>query len=174
MINEYGEIRLQQLTLSKSLEHLKEPLHNMLQSLEDHGHRLPSLLYINNIKAELSFFERAVPSLQRGVHHVPSPSISGLPAAATLDGYQTHFVPSDEVNEACSKIVNWLNRLRDDAGDQNLNIVCGFDIEWPPPEGRGQSPGKVALIQFAFEKTTYVVQVSLRSVSSFSVGTDAC
>lgn len=164
MINEFGEIRLQQFTLSKSLEHLRHPLHLMLQSLEKNGHRQPGLMFIDNIKAEANFFENTIPSLKRNVHHIAPPSIDGLTAAQVPAGYEISFVPRDEIEQACEIIKRRLDRQRaqDDCPGE---IPCGFDVEWPPAKERGGKPGAVATIQMAFEFGCFVFQVRLRILS---------
>lgn len=160
MINEHGEIRAQVLALSKRLEHLQQPLQLMQASLAANGHSPPAMMFIDNIKAEASFFEAAIPSLGRNVRHIPPPSVDGLPAAALPEGYQCHYIRNrEEIEQACNAILRRMER--EQAVSQKKELwACGFDTEHSCSMDRGVARGQTALIQLAFETEVFVFQVS--------------
>ncbi|KAL8293201.1 hypothetical protein RQP46_000895 [Phenoliferia psychrophenolica] len=159
ILNEYGEIRLQLLTLSKSLEHLREPLARLQATLVARGHEEIQFLTIDNITGELAFFESAIPSLRSDVVHTAPPNLSGLPTAALPSSHTVHdLVDADEIEKGCKALLATKPKL------------LGFDTEhstfWNEHGGRVGRGGeaftgreKTALIQISSETETFLLRV---------------
>lgn len=164
-MNEFNEIRMQVLTLSKSLDHLRDPLLLLQQSLANRGHRPVGLLFIDNVEAEASFFERTIPSLRRDVRHIPPPTVDGLPQAKLPEGYNCIYIDHfEEIERACKNIrIAW--ERRDAKNGADADLLCGFDTEHTVHMVQGGSRSPTDVIQFAFESEGFIFQVCTERAS---------
>ncbi|KAL8279790.1 hypothetical protein RQP46_007885 [Phenoliferia psychrophenolica] len=152
IVNQFGEIRAQYLTLSKSLEHIRPGLEMLQASLRARGHPAVELLWIDDITHEARFFESEIPSLTKHVEHIPPPNTSGLPLATLPPSFLTIIENSFERIEQRSKELRLLLK-KDDAS------AVGFDMEWSPGEDGG-APGRTALLQLSTLSRCFLFQLS--------------
>lgn len=165
LLNERGEIRLQVLCPSKSLEHIREPINKMLASLKAHGLSLPQILWIDNIPGEAKFFRSLIPSLSEGVVPIPEQNLSGLPVA-TLPPPTSYpvdyFTTSTDIEDACRDLL----RLHPLGAD----VYIGFDMEWVDlvynhlGDADDRHLSRMALVQIATAARGYLFQVCQHTV----------
>ncbi|ORY92433.1 hypothetical protein BCR35DRAFT_327561 [Leucosporidium creatinivorum] len=160
MLNEYGEVRIQILALSKSLAMIRPALQAFQHSLRMHGHPQPELLFTDNPPGEASFFRSAIPSLNLGVELVPPPNVSGLEHAQLPVLYKTYYLRyASEIEEACRGILARAEYLERKGEEFEL----GFDLEYTPGvfrEEEGGERGRTALGQLAFETDGFLFRLS--------------
>lgn len=159
--NEFNEIRLQVLTLSKSLEHLKPALLAMQASLAKHG--LPNTQYItvDNPLGEGPALKSCLKSLEDEVIPLPPMNLSGMPEARLPDQYSVKIFDTVEtIEQAAESLLFALEQVAPELK------MLGFDTEWPTEMQNfrlGLDPPtqhfKPALIQLASEDTAYLFRV---------------
>lgn len=164
-LNEYGEIRLQVLALSKALAMLRPSLVEFQKSLRSHGFPQVEMLFIDNILNEASFFRSAIPSLNNSVMPVPLPNESGLPRAELPtrhdpnDPYIFEYVSTAaDIEQICGGLLGAAAaKLR-----KGEEFELGFDLEWTSADQTGEEGGvgDVATIQLSLEREGWLLQVS--------------
>lgn len=127
----------------------------MRESLEMYGHPQPELFYTDNM-ADKSFLESSFPSLQRDV--VPIEKYGNLEPFVLPSDIQICVHREEQaVNAALATIIDKVP-ISEDPPD----LIVGYDSEWNlaiTGDGRHER-GEIAIIQIAFERRVYIIQVS--------------
>ena len=129
----------------------------MRESLELYGHRQPELFYTDNM-ADKSFLESSFNSLREAV--VPVEKYGNLEPFVLPSDVQIFVRTGDSaINAALSTIIDQVPT--DDSSDSDL--VVGYDSEWNVTlsDTGQQKRGEIAIVQIAFEKRVYILQVSV-------------
>ena len=153
--NERGEIRACNLVATKAHSQFEMALTAMRESLEMYGHLQPELFYTDNM-ADKSFLESSFPSLRRGV--IPVEKYGDLEPFVLPHDIQISVRREEQaINSALATIVNRVP-VSEDAPD----LIVGYDSEWNlaiTSDGKHER-GEIAIIQIAFERRVYILQVS--------------
>lgn len=151
--NEKGEIRICNFVATKSHSQFEDALARMRTSLNLYGHRQPLLFFTDNM-ADKHLLETSFPSLRNDV--VP------LEKYANYDPLE---IPADVqvfTKDSTHSIDLAVSTILNDVPDDHGEIIVGFDMEWNvelSPQGFVRSSGKAAIIQIAYKKRIYVLQV---------------
>ncbi len=126
----------------------------MAESLDLYGHNQPQLFYTDNM-ADKSFLESSFPSLRNGV--IPIEKYGDLePFVLPSDVHILIRRDKPAINAALSTLIEHIP-----AEESDPELVIGYDCEWNctlSDNGR-QERGEIAIIQIAFEKRVYILQV---------------
>jgi len=130
----------------------------MRKSLELYGLWPPSLFYTDNVMADKGFLEETYPSLRKDV--VPIKKYSNLEPLTVPPDVQVFLKNTrPSINDDLSTIL-------DDLPSTNLEnappLVVGFDSEWNIevlPNGNVHHRGKTAVVQIAYQRRIYILQV---------------
>ncbi|KIK69404.1 hypothetical protein GYMLUDRAFT_237207 [Collybiopsis luxurians FD-317 M1] len=153
IVNELEQIRYQFFVPTKSQSHLREGLEAIAKSLKDHGLAEPVIGYTDVPAVDMAIFTECFPSLKKNVVPVQLDEYGDLPRLSLPDGVTPLLISSDQIEQACYVIQDALR------GD-TTEIHIGFDMEWDFTAGSGGTgPHKTALIQIAYGKTVYLLQV---------------
>ncbi|XP_006463078.1 hypothetical protein AGABI2DRAFT_119897 [Agaricus bisporus var. bisporus H97] len=152
--NSLSEIRICNFVATKSHSQFIDALSRMQESLTLYGHKQPTIFYTDNMN-DKQLLESTFPSLQNDV--VPIENYAHLPAFEIPDDVQV-FVKNgvQSINDAISTILS-------DVPEDGSELVVGFDSEWNvdvTPQGFVRSSGQTAVVQIAFKKRVYVLQIS--------------
>ncbi|KAF8801127.1 hypothetical protein BYT27DRAFT_7227031 [Phlegmacium glaucopus] len=153
--NEKGEIQACNLVATKAHSQFEEALKGMHESLELYGHRQPELFYTDNM-ADKSFLESSFNSLRENV--VPVEKYGSLEPFILPADVQIFVRTGDAaINTALSTIIDQVP-----TDDDGSDLVVGFDSEWNVIlSDTGQHEcGKIAIVQIAYEKQVYILQIS--------------
>lgn len=154
MTNEKGEIRVFVLVPTKAHSQFELAFTQVRESLNLYGHSQPRLIYTDNM-ADKHFLEKCFPSLLEGL--VPVEKYSSLPLLEIPDDVDVLVRKTTlSINDAIRTILDSLPTTG--AGQ----IVVGFDSEWNvdvSAQGHVRGRGDTAVIQIAFERRVYVLQV---------------
>lgn len=152
MTNQYGEIRLLDLVMSKSHSQYEAALHDISQSLTQYGHKQPKVIWTDNVRGDKGVLERAFVSLLEGVD--PIVKYSEL-EELTLPSTWSPIVHNtfEAIERAMSAI---LGELSDEGGKEK--IAVGFDMEWAVDLASGWQ-GPTALVQVAYGNIVNLLQV---------------
>ena len=126
----------------------------MRESLTMYGHSQPTLFYTDNM-SDKSLLETAFPSLRQNVTAVEK--YSNLDSFILTDDVQVDVRDNESaINAALSTITD---DLPTEASDPDL--VIGFDAEWNVgvSDTGGFTRGEIAIVQIAYEKRVYILQV---------------
>ncbi|KAF6758767.1 hypothetical protein DFP72DRAFT_1167168 [Ephemerocybe angulata] len=154
--NEFSEIRACHLVTTKGHSQTRIALKGIKDSLTLYGLDQPQVFYTDNM-ADKGLFEEIFPSLTEDV--IPVEKYAHLEELDIPDG-MTIQPPKKEasaINGAIEVIMDGL------ANDGLGEVVVGFDCEWNvevTANGRVQHSGKVAIIQLAYEKQIYTLQIT--------------
>lgn len=156
MTNEYGEIRLHDLVMSKAQNQYEHALHKVSASLRQFGHEQPKVIWTDNVRGDKSCLERAFVSLLEGVE--PIIKYSELEELALPPDWEPIVCDTFEgVDRAMNAIIGELSAMPDDGGKKE--IVVGFDMEWAVDLGSGWQ-GPTALVQVAYGNVVNLLRVS--------------
>jgi hypothetical protein len=153
MNNHLQQTRQMLLAPTKHLHHIEAPVRGIIKSLHEHGHAPISLLWTDNVKADIKFAERVIPTLRGDVNHQVEDggrrySPFTLPANLQISIASTVNL----IDNACTSI------LADLGLEGDTKIVVGFSIEWDWQASKaGHFPA--ALMQIAFEDHVHLLQV---------------
>jgi len=128
----------------------------MHESLNLYGHRQPELFYADNM-ADKSFLESSFDSLRENV--VPVEKHGNLePFILPVDVQILVRTGDAAINAALSTIIDHVP-----TNDDGSDLVVGFDSEWNVTiSDTGQHErGEIAIVQIAYEKRVYILQVSV-------------
>lgn len=124
---EYGEMRLQALLFSKSLEDIELATTRFWTSLDEHGYLKPELMSVDNPAGESDFWIQWIPSLRADVQPPPPNNHSNLPTATLPANLPRQYLRNEEdINEAFVHVLS----------NSNISTI-GFDCEW---SSEGPSP----------------------------------
>jgi len=128
-------------------------------SLTKYGNGGPRVAYTDDVASDKPLLERTFPSLTQNISATPSSSLY-----AQLESYSPPIGTSivtidsaDVLTPVCNFIIN--------AVKEEKQIYIGFDAEWNVEvEQRGgyqhrEASSTVAVVQVAYEKKIYVIQV---------------
>lgn len=147
VINEYNEVRQMTLTPTKAHNQFIPALAKIPESLRLYGHGDVEVIFTDNVRADRHELEHAFPSLSENV--VPVPESSTLPALTIPDKWSIHLLSSS------FQISQRMNAILDSSSS---DVILGMDMEWSVDRSTGMQ-GKVAVIQIAFDKSVYILQV---------------
>ncbi|KAJ7213263.1 hypothetical protein C8J57DRAFT_1602153 [Mycena rebaudengoi] len=153
MNNHLQQTRQMLLAPTKHLHHIEAPVRGIIKSLHEHGHAPISLLWTDNVKADIKFAERVIPTLRGDVNHQVADggrrySPFTLPANLQISIASTVNL----IDNACTSI------LADLGLEGDTKIVVGFSIEWDWQASKaGHFPA--ALMQIAFEDHVHLLQI---------------
>jgi len=148
-LNEYSEIRGMTFTPSKAHDGWAPVLQAILPSLRDYGHSEPKVVFTDNIRADKDRLLSIFPSLSAGV--TPIEPVGALESLALPSDWEiVHLTNTHQVNLRFNLIMN-------QHSDENP-IIVAFGMQWPVNTGTGVS-GRVALLEFAYQKVVYLIQV---------------
>lgn len=128
----------------------------MRQSLELYGHSQPQLFYTDNM-ADKAFLEKCFPSLREDL--VPVEKHSDLEPLSIPDDFQISVKKSATAIDDAMRTI--LEQLPDDESSESL--VIGIDAEWNVEQserGYVTGRGQTAVLQIAYKKQIYIMQVS--------------
>lgn len=151
--NEKGEIRICNFVATKSHSQFEDALARMRTSLNLYGHQQPSLFYTDNMADKL-FLENSFPSLRSGV--------TSLQKYAHLDPFELPDGVSIFLVDTVQSVNNTMSTILNDVPENEGEIAVGFDMEWNvelTPHGLVRSSRKAAILQIAYEKRVYILQV---------------
>ncbi|KXN85183.1 hypothetical protein AN958_11606 [Leucoagaricus sp. SymC.cos] len=126
----------------------------MRDSLHRYGHQQPLLFYTDNMN-DKQLLESVFPSLRNNV--VPLEKHAHLTPFELPEDVQV-FV-KDTTHSIDDAALTILNDVPTDGGE----IVVGFDTEWNvelTPQGFVRTSGKTAILQIAYKKRVYILQIS--------------
>ena len=170
MTNERGEIRVFILVPTKAHSQFELALTDVQKSLELYGHSQPQLIYTDNM-ADKHFLEKCFPSLLEDL--VPVEKYSSLPLLEIPDDVIVHVrKTAAAIDDAMRTILDSL--LKDGAVEP---LAVGFDSEWNvdvSSRGHVQGRGETAIIQIAYERRVYILQVDIYIPSSLAMLTNFC
>ncbi|KAJ7099007.1 ribonuclease H-like domain-containing protein [Mycena epipterygia] len=156
MTNEKGEIRVFILVPKKAHSQIEPALTQVRESLHLYGHSQPKLIYTDNM-SDKPFLEKCYNSLLEDL--VPVDKYSSLPLLQIPDDVDIlvrKTAPS--IDDAIRTILDSL------MPDGTLEpIAIGFNSEWNvdvSSHGYVQGRGETAVIQIAYERRVYVLQVA--------------
>jgi hypothetical protein len=152
--NEYGEIRLQQLVQSSSMEELTLSFENCFANLKANNMALPEIVYDDKCCEHGNFLKRVWPSLAVRPGEGMEFEMLEVPTVVYM---KTNF----DVMMHLTPIMTQIQNLQGTA--MKLNV--GLDCEWNIRMQKGQNPklGKVGTIQMAFssiQENVYVFQTN--------------
>jgi hypothetical protein len=148
-VNEYGEVRAMTLTSSKAHKFLMPVLAKIPDSLARFGHPLTEVVFTDNVRADKHDLEKIFPWLQKDI--VPVPVHSALKLLTFPPGWSMIPLSSaDQVNMRMNIIMSHYTKDRP--------VVVCFDLKFPVDAATGVR-GLVAMIQVAYQKTVYLIQV---------------
>lgn len=127
----------------------------MCESLDLYGHRQPELFYTDNM-ADKSFLESSFNSLREAV--VPIEKYGNLEPFILPSDVQIFVRTGDSaINAALSTILDQVPT------DDSSDLIVGYDSEWnfTLSDNGQQERGEIAIVQIAYEKRVYILQVSL-------------
>lgn len=127
----------------------------MCESLDLYGHRQPELFYTDNM-ADKSFLESSFNSLREAV--VPVEKYGNLEPFILPSDVQIFVRTGDSaINAALSTILDQVPT------DDSSDLIVGYDSEWnfTLSDNGQQEHGEIAIVQIAYEKRVYILQVSL-------------
>lgn len=127
----------------------------MRESLDLYGHRQPELFYTDNM-ADKSFLESSFNSLREAV--VPVEKYGNLEPFILPSDVQIFARTGDSaINAALSTILDQVPT------DDSSDLIVGYDSEWnfTLSDNGQQERGEIAIVQIAYEKRVYILQVSL-------------
>lgn len=128
----------------------------MRESLATYGHNQPTLFYTDNM-SDKAFLESSFPSLRENL--VPVERYSSLEPFVLPDDIQIH------VKDEAAAINAVLSTILDDVPleESEPDLVIGFDAEWNVSisDYGSFTRGKVAVVQIAYERHIYILQVCL-------------
>ena len=159
--NEFGEIRVLAFVATKSHSAFESALVKMQESLDLYGHSQPRVAFTDNPLADKPMLEAIFNSLKRGV--VPVEKYPGLKPFTIPENdvvITVHNTPTS-INGACDQITDDL-----DPSDENARLITGLDAEWNVNMTSGGGPEPTAVVQIAYKKRIYILQVC--SYLSFS------
>jgi len=138
---------------------LRDPLHL-------YGLSQPKIIYTDNV-SDRPFLEQTFPSLLENV--TPVEKYSEL-NAFDIPGDVTVFVKAtaSSINHAIGTI---LDDVPDSETNADANVVVGFDSEWNVEmagDGRVVHRGHTAVVQIAYQKRVYILQVSLITTTALT------
>jgi len=126
----------------------------MHESLTMYGHSQPKIFYTDNM-SDKSLLETAFPSLRKDI--VPVKKYSNLDPFTLAEDVRVDVRDNESaINAALSTIIN---DLPTEASAPDL--VIGFDAEWNVgvSDSGAFTRGEIAVIQIAYEKRVYIIQV---------------
>jgi len=124
----------------------------MRESLTMYGHSQPTLFYTDNM-SDKALLESAFPSLREGV--TPVEKYSNLDPFTLTDVQVVVRDNEPAINAALSTIIN---DIPTEASDPDL--IIGFDTEWNVAStASGFTRGEIAVVQIAYDKRVYILQV---------------
>jgi hypothetical protein len=148
-VNEYSEVHAMTLTSSKAHKFFMPVLAKIPKSLARFGHPLTEVVFMDNVHADEHDLEKIFPWLRKDI--VPVPMHSVLELLTFPPGWSMIFLSStDQVNMHMNIIMNHYTK------DQPV-VVC-FDLKFPVDAATGVC-GLVAMIQIAYQKMVYLIQV---------------
>lgn len=155
MTNGKGEIRVFILVPTKAHSQFELAFTQVRESLQLYGHSQPQLIYTDNM-ADKHFLEKCFPSLLEDL--VPVEKYSSLPILEIPDDVVVH------VRKSISSIDDAMRTILDSLSTDGApgTVVIGFDSEWNvdvSSHGHVQGRGETAIIQIAYERRVYVLQV---------------
>ncbi|KAG8940258.1 hypothetical protein FRC03_005638 [Tulasnella sp. 419] len=124
----------------------------MSTSLRLYGHSQPQVIYTDNV-SDKSFLESSFPSLLLGV--TPVDPYNNLPLFSIPQ--DVHIVECKISLEIQNAVLSLVHALAQSPKEQ---IAVGFDCEWNVSLRKGESPGKTAIIQLAFNDVINICYVS--------------
>jgi hypothetical protein len=127
----------------------------MRESLEMYGHRQPELFYIDTM-ADKSFLESSFNSLREAV--VPVEKYGNLEPFVLPSDVQIFVRTGDSaINTALSTIIDQVPT------DDSSDLVVGYDSEWNVTlsDTGQQEHGEIAIVQIAYKKRVYILQLSV-------------
>jgi hypothetical protein len=134
----------------------------MRESLELYGHQQPEIFYTDNM-ADKSFLESSFNSLRENV--VPVEKYGNLNPFILPAEVQIFVRTGDAaINAALSTIIDHVP-----TDDNSPDLVVGFDAEWNVTisETGQHERGEIAIVQIAYEKRVYILQVGPLVVRTF-------
>jgi hypothetical protein len=160
--NEKGEIHACNLVPTKAHSQYELALSRIQHSLQLFGHKQPELIYTDNM-ADKAFLESTFPSLRCNV--IPVEAYGHLePFVLPADIDICVRCEEQAINAAMATI---LNHVSEELADPD--VIVGFDCEWNiaiSRDGRHER-GDIAIVQIAFEKRVYILQVSTPTAHFF-------
>lgn len=156
--NEYGEIRLQNLVQSSSLDHVMQPIAEMQQTRDAFGQGPIKLLNVDNCCQIRAKLEKMIPSLLQGL---AEKTVLPLPPDDQIrllhNGTQESTAT---LNAFLSNVWNYVQST-DNASKVPLSVDCEWDVEGDVTHKNVRKVGKVSLIQLAIHKNEPMVMQGL-------------
>lgn len=137
----------------KSHLQFEDALARMWASLNWYGHCQPLLFYTDNMSNKL-LLEKSPPLLRHNVK--PMEKYASLEQLELPD--DVHVFTKDTVHS----INDAISTILDDVPANSGEIVVGFDAEWNielTPQGFVHNTGNTAILQVAYQKCVYILQV---------------
>jgi hypothetical protein len=150
-VNEIGECRAMTLTSTKAHDQFMPVLGHIPKSLAMFGHCPTQVVFTDNVLADKRELERIFPELLKDV--VPVPEYSTMEPLHLPDDWT--IVPL-----TCTHQVNMRMNIIMNHHSETKPVITAFDLQFPVDDTTGIR-GPVALIQMAYEKTVYLIQVVL-------------
>lgn len=137
------------LTSTKAHDQFMPVLYRIPQSLTMFGHCLTEVVFTDNVKADKHELQKIFPQLLKDV--VPVPEYSVMEPLDLPDDWSViQLTSTHQVNMRMNIIMNHHTEAKP--------IIAAFDVQFPV-DGATGIRGLVAVIQIAYEKTVYLIQV---------------
>ncbi|KAG1732182.1 uncharacterized protein EDB91DRAFT_1251822 [Suillus paluster] len=147
-LNEYSEICGMTFTPSKAHDGWAPVLQAILPSLRDYGHPEPKVVFTDNIRADRDKLLSIFPSLSISV--TPVEPIAALTALVLPSDWEiVHLTNTHQINLRFNLIMN--------QHTEASPVATAFGMQWPVDTRTGVF-GRVALLEFAYQKVVYLIQ----------------
>jgi hypothetical protein len=153
LTNHLSQLRVCALVATKAHSQFEIGLSGMVKSLALYGHPQPKVVYTDN-PSDQKFLEASIPSLLEDV--VPIRKYSHLDTLTIPKDVSVILCPTTESVERAILTIMDSEEL-----DINGTLTVGFDSEWNVDLSQGgAAPCRTAILQIAYEKFVYILQVS--------------
>ena len=150
-VNEISECRAMTLMSTKAHDQFMPVLGRIPKSLAMFRHCPTQVVFMDNVLADKCELERIFPELLKDV--VPVPEYSAMEPLHLPDDWTI-------VSLTCTHQVNMQMNIIMNHHTETKPVIAAFDLQFPIDDATGiHRP--VALIQMAYEKTVYLIQVVL-------------
>jgi hypothetical protein len=143
-LNEYGEIRIQVLATSKSLEDVKRAFETMYEAYNQYGHEKPKIFFSDNVRSDKLFLEEALPSLKAG--------LSNPREHSHLPMFRVPDTVSSEVVTNRGRLDDVFNSLLQE-NQEGASLRVGFNSSWS-----SRYPNSL-IVNIAWEESVYSIEL---------------
>ena len=156
MTNEFGEIRVLAFVATKSHSAFESALVKMQESLNMYGHSQPCVAFTDNPLSDKPMLLAIFNSLQHDVTPVEKyPTLKPFTIPKDDVIITVHKTPTS-INGACNQITDNLNST-----DETEHLITGLDAEWNVNMVAGGGPEPTSVVQIAYKKRIYILQVHI-------------